>query len=93
MFDCEDPKGNKGGGCWRSRVIPLGDNPTLDEHPCLKPVIYSNSGETSYCLPSCMEAIKPEMVANLILRYNEVHEANVKANERRRSLPLRLPNM
>ncbi len=59
MLPCSSPQGEIGGGCWRSRVVPLGDNETLDKHPCLFP-----QGNT----PKCMSLIEPSQVADLILK-------------------------
>lgn len=62
---CRSTTGQLGGACWRSRVIPIGDNLTLDKDPCERPI----SG-----VPECMTLIQPEEVANLILRYNRQYE-------------------
>jgi ADP-heptose:LPS heptosyltransferase len=59
---CSSPQGETGGACWRSRVVPLGDGTELDKNTCERPV-----GN----VPECMTLIKPETVADLILRYNK----------------------
>jgi ADP-heptose:LPS heptosyltransferase len=59
---CRDVKGRVGGACWRSRVVPLGDNTVLDKNPCERPA----NG-----IPRCMEMISPASVAELVLRYNQ----------------------
>lgn len=43
------------GGCWKSRVVPLGDNTTLDASLCLHPVVNDR-------VPLCMEQITIEAV-------------------------------
>lgn len=58
---CSDPTGKVGGACWRSRVVPLGDGTILDRHTCEYPV----DG-----VAGCMKMIKPNEVAELILRYD-----------------------
>lgn len=62
--DCLSPQGEQG-ACWRSRVVPKGDNPTLDAHPCMYPQRYA---------PMCMNMIDPRHVANLVLCYNQQYE-------------------
>lgn len=62
MLPCYDAT-KRTGGCWRSRTLPLGDNPLLDADPCLFP----QGG-----LAGCMSLIQPHEVAMLILRYNKV---------------------
>lgn len=59
---CTTPQGKGGGGCWRYRTIPLGDNPTLDTGTCERPI--DNT-------PECMTIIAPREVANLVERYNK----------------------
>ena len=46
------------GGCWRSRVLPLGDNAELDRDTCERPV----KG-----VPECMTQILPGEVAKRVL--------------------------
>ncbi len=62
---CSDIKGNVGGACWRSRVVPIGDGTNLDKDTCERPV----GG-----LPECMTMIRPTEVTELILRYNKQYE-------------------
>jgi hypothetical protein len=66
MLPCSSPQGEMGGACWRSRVVPLGDGTELDKHPCERPV---------GVVPECMTLIRPEAVAELILRYNEAERS------------------
>lgn len=54
---CTSTQGHVGRACWRSRVMPLGDNAALDANPCERP----REG-----LPECMWMIMPEMVAGLV---------------------------
>lgn len=63
---CRDILGHIGRACWRSRVVPLGDNTSLDRDTCERPI---NVG-SSQVLPACMTMISPELVAELVLRYN-----------------------
>ncbi len=63
---CSSPQGgDRGEACWRSRVVPLGDNEGLDAHPCLFPDVNT---------PKCMSLISPENVAELIMCYNQQYE-------------------
>lgn len=62
---CTSPQGEVGGACWRSRVVPIGEDSFLDRDPCLRPV----GG-----VPECMRLIKPAEVAALVARYNEAYE-------------------
>lgn len=59
---CSDPAGNGGVACWRSRVVPLGDNSVLDARPCERPM-----GN----IPECMTMISAQEVCSLVLRYNK----------------------
>lgn len=52
-------------GCWKSRVVPLGDNDQKDQNLCELPVI---GVET---IPKCMAMIEPTDVASSILKYYE----------------------
>lgn len=63
---CSTPQGVVGGACWRSRVVPLGDNTTLDKDTCERP-IGARSG-ANMPTPECMTLISPEYVANTILQ-------------------------
>lgn len=56
---CHDLLGAVGGACWRSRVVPLGDDPYLDSETCERPV----NGA-----PECMGLIDPAWVAELVAR-------------------------
>lgn len=69
MLDCTDPDGRQG-ACWRSRVVPLGDSPTLDKDACLLPIV--DKGTTP--VPRCMTMISPRQVADLILKCNEQYD-------------------
>ncbi len=57
------------GGCWRSRVVPLGDGSLYDRDTCERPV-----GLGSYVTPECMALISPADVAAQIIRYNNQYE-------------------
>ncbi len=48
--------------CWKSRVVPLGDNDRKDNDLCLSPVV----GEEP--LPRCMALTEPALVSDTILR-------------------------
>lgn len=65
-MDCVSIKGENG-ACWRSRTVPLGTHDILDTNTCLHPV-----GNT----PECMTRIRPEWVAELIRRINNVPATN-----------------
>lgn len=56
MFDCCQT-----GGCWKSRVKPLGDGSHEDNSLCERPV-----GD----FPSCMRLITPDEVVRNILKYS-----------------------
>ncbi len=60
MLPCCD-----GGGCWRSRVVALGDGAEQDSSLCLLPVA-SPSGRI---LPACLNMITAEHVIDAIERY------------------------
>jgi len=55
----------KDGGCWKSRVVPLGDGDSKDQSLCDKPIL-------GYIKPSpkCMAIIKPEEVVTIL---NRIH--------------------
>lgn len=59
---CSTPQGYVGGACWRSRIVPLGDNTFLDKDTCERPV----NG-----VPECMTMIDPKEVVELVLRYED----------------------
>lgn len=63
-LDCCD-----NGGCWKSRVLPLGDKDEKDEaqNLCSKPTVTEN-GVT---IPKCMDMIKPIDVIRQIEKYLE----------------------
>lgn len=54
----------KTGGCWMSRIEPLGDKDSKDTSLCRFPV-FTSSG----VIPKCMSLISPESVSECILRY------------------------
>jgi ADP-heptose:LPS heptosyltransferase len=60
-LQCTDTQGHVGKACWRSRVLPLGDGSSFDNHTCERPV----DG-----LPLCMRLISPAEVVALVMRYN-----------------------
>ena len=53
------------GGCWKSRVVPLGDNDSKDKSLCAFPV-KTNSGQV---IPKCMDMITAEDVIHAINQY------------------------
>lgn len=69
QLPCSDSTGRIGNACWRSRVLPQGDNRVLDKDPCLYPVMevgkFSLLART--VTPKCMTLIEPKTVAELIL--------------------------
>lgn len=70
---CLSLQGEGGGGCWRSRVVSLGDGSPLDEGLCQRPVNGTPTRLSLVTLPECMTLVKPVMVADLILRYNRTY--------------------
>lgn len=53
------------GGCWKSRVVPLGDGDEKDESLCLRPV----SQPHGVTLPQCMNIISTQDVIQAIEKY------------------------
>jgi ADP-heptose:LPS heptosyltransferase len=53
----------RAGGCWKSRVVPLGDKDEKDKSLCQSPVGGAEK------IPLCMEKITPEEVAHAVLKY------------------------
>jgi hypothetical protein len=53
------------GGCWKSRVIPLGDNDYKDKNLCSRPVVMENG----QWIGECMAMISVDEVARHIERY------------------------
>lgn len=67
---CRSVQGHMGEACWRSRVVPLSDdNHGFNRDTCHYPV--SANGQV---VPACMDLIRPETVAELVLRYNVKQE-------------------
>ncbi len=52
------------GGCWKSRVVKMGDGSEQDGSLCEQPVLTAAEP-----IPRCMELIRPEYVAETVLRY------------------------
>lgn len=65
------------GGCWKSRVLPLGDGDEKDQSLCSRPVKRPN-GVT---LPQCLEMIKVKDVIQSVERYLE-YDVPYKAESR-----------
>jgi len=55
------------GGCWKSRVVPLGDNDSKDQSLCERPVV----SEYGSIIPKCLEMIRPIDVIKSIEKYLE----------------------
>lgn len=55
------------GGCWKSRVTPLGDKDEKDKSLCVRPITLA-SGRV---LPKCLDMISAQMVINAVERYLE----------------------
>lgn len=53
------------GGCWKSRVVPLGDGDDKDKSLCLRPVKRPNG----VVLPQCLEMIRVHDVIQSIEKY------------------------
>ena len=56
-------------GCWRSRVIPLGDGSEQDKSLCEKPTL----SEGGILIPKCLEMIRPSQVVRYIEQYLEFY--------------------
>lgn len=57
------------GGCWKSRVLPLGDsNIKYNESLCEDPIALA-SGQT---IPACLDAISADEVIELIRKYEDL---------------------
>jgi ADP-heptose:LPS heptosyltransferase len=65
VLPCSDTQGYVGGGCWRSRTVPLGDGTVLDKDTCERPVGWA---------PECMTLIHPAEVVELVLRYDRQYQ-------------------
>lgn len=53
------------GGCWKSRVVPLGDGDEKDASLCLFPVVT----ESQATIPKCLELIRPRQVIQAMERF------------------------
>jgi ADP-heptose:LPS heptosyltransferase len=53
------------GGCWKSRVMPLGDNDSKDKSLCTKPTV----SENGIIIPKCLDMITSNDVIRAIERY------------------------
>jgi ADP-heptose:LPS heptosyltransferase len=58
------------GGCWKARVVKLGDGEPNDEHLCVLPT----KTENDIMLPRCMDMIKPQDVLRAVESYLECLE-------------------
>lgn len=65
------------GGCWKSRVVPLGDGDAKDESLCEIPV-RSSSG-SDLILPRCLDLITAHHVIEAIERYLEWEKPQIVA--------------
>ncbi|MBS1703274.1 MAG: ADP-heptose--LPS heptosyltransferase [Armatimonadetes bacterium] len=69
------------GGCWRSRIVRLGDGDEKDESLCFRPVRTASGG----MLPKCLDMIKASHVIDRIEQYLEFDK--VRAEEEAPSIP------
>lgn len=53
------------GGCWKSRVEPIGDGDEKDQSLCLRPVLLTSGRK----LPQCLDLIRAEDVIHTVERY------------------------
>lgn len=53
------------GGCWKSRVVPLGDGDAKDKSLCLRPVRRPNG----FVLPQCLEMVRVRDVVQAVEGY------------------------
>ena len=74
------------GGCWKSRVVPLGDGDEKDKHLCESPVRL----DSGRMLPKCLDMITAQDVINSIERYL-VYDDVAKSKKRRQVFKLK-PN-
>jgi ADP-heptose:LPS heptosyltransferase len=74
MLPCSSPQGDVGQACWRSRVVPLGDDTVMDRDTCQYPVNGTPTRLTRQTMPRCMSMIQPIEVAELLRRYNRQYE-------------------
>lgn len=70
---CRDTQGRAGGACWRYRTLPLGDGTVMDRDPCERPVNGTPARLTREVVPECMALVRPDWIAELILRYDRQH--------------------
>ncbi len=75
MLDCCDL-----GGCWKSRVVPIGDGDHKDNCLCLRPVSLSN-GQT---ISKCMDMISSDDVISIIRKHmdNLEYKETLSTNKR-----------
>lgn len=67
------------GGCWKSRVLPLGDGEEQDESLCLRPVRVREERT----LPKCMDMIKAEQITSAIKRITQYdRKPSIPASDR-----------
>ena len=59
------------GGCWKSRVEPLGDGDPKDESLCLMPVTLSSGRK----LPKCLDMIRAAHVIQAVEKYLEFDQS------------------
>lgn len=62
MLDCCDY-----GGCWKSRIVPIGDKDNKDTELCMHPVKLPNG----QIIGKCMDMIRAEDIARLMLMYTQ----------------------
>lgn len=74
---CNPVIGDVGNACWRARVVPLGDGTSLDDNTCQRPLELRYAGMRITTIPECMYLIKPEEIANLVLRCDRQGEGNM----------------
>ena len=55
------------GGCWKSRVIPLGDGDSKDASLCIKPTL----SENGVMIPKCLDMIRASDVIRSVEKYLE----------------------
>jgi hypothetical protein len=69
LLGCTSTQGERGGACWRSRVMPHNDGTVLDHNTCERPVVVNGR-----LVSECMSKIKPIQVVELVSRYNAQYE-------------------
>lgn len=80
MLPCCDGE-NIGGGCWKSRTMPIGDGDKKDHKDMCEYVVKQSDG---VYIPKCLDMITPEMVVQAVEGYLEGQQKWSRWDEIRR---------